>query len=43
MIRKRTKADGKDSYQVIVCVKGYPDVVKTYRTRKENEFYNLFF
>lgn len=37
MIRKRTKTDGKDSYQVIVRIKGYPDVVKTYRTRKEAE------
>lgn len=37
MIRKRTKADGNDSYQVIIRTKGYPDFVKTYRTKREAE------
>jgi hypothetical protein len=37
MIRKRQNADGTDSFQAIVRVKGYPDYVKTFRTRKEAE------
>ena len=41
MIRKRTMKNGKDHYQVIVKVKGYPHKVKTFPSKRGAESWEI--
>jgi integrase len=41
MIRTRKNSEGKTSYQAIVKVKGYPDKVQTFRTKREAENWEI--